>query len=85
MEYVTYDICIDKRPGSPQKEAALYSSFQNASHMMECALNYFIVNDSEYLTSVTASFGCLQKPNRVHSFIFKKQQKMREGNLGPSL
>lgn len=46
--------------------------------MMECSLNYFIVNNSEYLTSVTASFGCLQKPNRFHSFIKKRKKGGKE-------
>ena len=45
---------------------------------MECSLNYFIVNNSEYLTSVTASFGCLQKPNRFHSFIKKRKKGGKE-------
>ena len=31
-----------------------------------------------YLTSVTASFGCLQKPNRFHSFIKKRKKGGKE-------
>ena len=80
MEYVTCDICI---PASPsfffpwKEEVALYSSSYKASHITECSLNYFIMNNNEYLTSVNASSGCLHKPNRIHNLKNKKREERK--------
>lgn len=57
-----------------KEEVALYSVSHIVSHIMERSPNYY---NNEQLTSISATFGCLHRPNRIHNLNKREEIKFK--------